>query len=223
MSSLIKKLSKIDIKTKYGVYGWVRNAEKELKLSNIPLLVSSICILYYHEEEIFARCGKTVTLSADKKHITGGYAWDNVNVGNNVIDSMTDSIYEWTMTSTSKDTIVVGITSVSNIDCNKVKFWFEYGEEDGHNYLLCSRPSLTWKNEKWYDCNQSNWKKYGATERNKIKICLDLKQQILRFNVNGEDKDVSCDQIVRGKDIKYRLVVSLCHGVSVRLIDFKSK
>ena len=40
LMSFLKKLSKIDDKTKYGVHGWIRKAEKELQLGHIPLMIS---------------------------------------------------------------------------------------------------------------------------------------------------------------------------------------
>ena len=52
MASL-KKLGEIDDKTKYSVYGWIRTAENELKLDYIPIMIKSICILYYYDDEVF--------------------------------------------------------------------------------------------------------------------------------------------------------------------------
>ena len=64
------KLHQIDHKLKISVYGWIRRAELQLHLQVVPLVVSSICILYLHEEEIFEIIGKHITLSKNKKCIT---------------------------------------------------------------------------------------------------------------------------------------------------------
>ena len=70
MTSLLKRLSTIDDKTKYGVYGWIREAEKELKSSQIPLMISSICILYYHEYDTFEIVPDNTRISCNGKCIT---------------------------------------------------------------------------------------------------------------------------------------------------------
>ena len=70
MASCWRKLSKIDRRTKYAVYGWIRKAEQELQLSHTPLMVSSICILYYVEDEIFEQTADTVKISKRGKCIT---------------------------------------------------------------------------------------------------------------------------------------------------------
>ena len=53
MSSWLKKLSKIDDRTKLAVYGWVSNEERLLHLNHIPIMISSICVLYFYDDEIF--------------------------------------------------------------------------------------------------------------------------------------------------------------------------
>ena len=51
--SLLKKLSKVDKRTKYAVYGWMRESEKELKLVIIPDIIVVTSILYFRKSEIF--------------------------------------------------------------------------------------------------------------------------------------------------------------------------
>eukprot|EP01084_Bolivina_argentea_P282151 482922_1 len=69
MTLFLNRLSKIDTRTKYAVFGWIRNNEKLLELSHIPLLISFICILYFRDDEIFAIIGTKVKLSNNKKCI----------------------------------------------------------------------------------------------------------------------------------------------------------
>ena len=93
MASFLKKLSKIDTRTKYGVYGWIRQAEQELQLRHVPLMISSICILYYHKDEIFDIVSKDVKLSMDGKSITKlCTGCKNTNYGINKIASNTDNV-----------------------------------------------------------------------------------------------------------------------------------
>ena len=92
----LKQLRNVDKRTKYAVYGWMRNKEKELRLSHTPAMISSICILYLSEDEIFGIIGKDTKLSNNKKCIikrtTGA---DNSSYGMKGIDSMLDCICKY--------------------------------------------------------------------------------------------------------------------------------
>ena len=71
--SLFKQLSKIDSRTKYSVYGWIKSQEKQLKLRDIPSMISALCILYFRDDEIFDIISKKeIQLSHNHKviHIT---------------------------------------------------------------------------------------------------------------------------------------------------------
>ena len=46
----LSQLSEIDIITKYIVFGFNRNTE------HIPIMVTSLCILYYHIPECMGKC-----------------------------------------------------------------------------------------------------------------------------------------------------------------------
>ena len=47
MSAFFHKLARIDKDTKYGVYGWIRRAEKELRLSHVPIMIYNICVILF--------------------------------------------------------------------------------------------------------------------------------------------------------------------------------
>ena len=91
MAAFLKKLSKIDERTKYGVYGWMRQAEKELQLGYIPLMIQSICLLYFYEEQMFDIIGKDIKVSKNKKCITkiNECGWTNNSYGITEIESNT--------------------------------------------------------------------------------------------------------------------------------------
>ena len=95
MSSMFKKLSKVDKKQKYCVYGWIREMEQALDINHVPLMISSICILYFHEEEMFDGVGDHVTLSKDKKCITNNATKQTKNYGIIEISSNEECIYQW--------------------------------------------------------------------------------------------------------------------------------
>ena len=67
MASFLKKLSKVDQKIKIAVHGWFRQQENSLELNNIPLMIISICILYFYEDEIFEIIAKNIKIQMIKK------------------------------------------------------------------------------------------------------------------------------------------------------------
>ena len=69
MDSLNSVNLKIDNRTKYGVYGWIREAEKELQLSDIPDAVCMVIILFYRYDDSFDIYDESIKLSDDQKMI----------------------------------------------------------------------------------------------------------------------------------------------------------
>ena len=84
MSSLLKQLSQIDLRTKCSVYGWIREAEKELTVEHIPLMLASICVVYVGkiDDEIFGIVGEGVNLGKNNKKITKSEARQGIRVYN---------------------------------------------------------------------------------------------------------------------------------------------
>ena len=74
-----KQLSKIDKKTKLAVHGWIRNKEKTLRLRHIPSMINAICIVYFHDDEIFEIIGDDIKLSTNKKLVKTECEGDNEN------------------------------------------------------------------------------------------------------------------------------------------------
>ena len=122
MASCWKKLSQIDIRTKYGIYGWMRQAEKELKLPHIPLMISSICILYFFEDEIFNEIGNQTEMSKDRKCIKNmSNKFSNTNYGIIEIDSNSQGFYRWEIrweirlkSQATMTNIIIGITDTTD-------------------------------------------------------------------------------------------------------------
>eukprot|EP01084_Bolivina_argentea_P033899 62685_1 len=123
MALCLNKLSKIDKRTKYAVCGWIRNKEKSFKL-NIPLLISSICILYFRDDEIFAIIGTKVKLSNNKKcieKIKKEMAWGNSSYGINEISSKDNIVCQWDLkinkcTNSYGGNVMIGISSKRGTD-----------------------------------------------------------------------------------------------------------
>ena len=93
--------TKIQKRAKYAVYGWIREAERELQFEFISS-ITDICILYYNASEIFEIISDHMSISEDGKILTkfvqhsGLYeGWKNCSYGLNEISSMDDIVYKW--------------------------------------------------------------------------------------------------------------------------------
>lgn len=53
----LKELNHINWKYKSIVIGWMKQQTREYELSNIPSLITGICILFYYIKEKFSQCG----------------------------------------------------------------------------------------------------------------------------------------------------------------------
>ena len=216
MASSWKKLSKIDKKTKYSVYGWIRQVEQELRLSHIPLMVSSICILYYVEDEIFNQISDTVKISKNGKCITKSKgtdsSWGNTNYGAIKIASNSQDVYRWEMkfTSTNSLEIIIGITNTT--DPNK-RFNNSINQI---GYALCQDGDV-------YDGKEWHIEHYRPTH-NKIRMELDLKNGKLSFFGDDSEYGIVIQNIQNSEDITYRMFVSMYNeNEAVEIINFSKQ
>ena len=119
MEASLKRLSKIDTKTRYTVHGWVRNMEKKLKLAEIPTMLISICILFYEDNDRFDRVGSNLKLLKDgtclKVIKSTPHRWilEEANCGYGAIQipSKDTSIYRWDLKFRSSFSCEFGIDS----------------------------------------------------------------------------------------------------------------
>ena len=200
----LKQLNNIDKRTKYSVFGWIRNQERELKLHNVPQMISSICILYLRDDEIFDIIAKLIKLSENRKMITRmrwGFQWDNNNYGKMEVNSTNNIIYKWHLKIIEMSRkIEVGVRSKHNGEY--------YGVEVStfnENKML----KLTHNKIPSYKLNWDNYCVHKFEKGDEITICLNLKQQHVQFIVNSIDKGIAFTNIETSKDIKYRIYVLL--------------
>eukprot|EP01084_Bolivina_argentea_P299263 515826_1 len=218
MALCLKRLCKIDKRTKYVVCGWIRNNEKLLKLCHIPLLISSICILYFRDDEIFVKIGTKVKLSNNNKcieKIVNQVGWENCSYGITQICSKHNIVCQWDLKikkihpdavdwgfNIAPDNVIIGVTS-HEVDpdtyCSK--------NHSGVLYLYCNDGNRRAKGEAAY----TYWDNYGMKcgENDKVSVCLDLKNKQVKFLINDIDQGVAFENINTGDDIKYTLFVSL--------------
>ena len=220
MSSFFKTLNKIDERTKHSVYGWMREAERELNLCNIPMLVKSICILYFRDDEMFEVIGDGTMTDKTNKRITkiNQHDWENASYGYVKIPSMNQCIYQWDMkinyVSNNYD-LTIGISSKSRSNEDIAT------ERDGsHTYAYIGDGEKVSSS-----FVSTNWTKYGTKlkDNDKLTMHLNLKNGQLTYFINDLNQGIAFNNISQGKDITYRLAITLYGtGASVQILNFKT-
>ena len=224
MVSFIKQLNAVDPRTKYGVYGWIRKAEQELKLEHIPMMINSIIILFYRDDEIFDVHGDDMKLSENKKKINlirnnGLITWNNNGYGIIKIASISKIKCKWDLMLTEHDSsIYVGISSKQSPNT-----YFNRGGENGYYYIvhLNSDPPTHSRNWIYSKCYNS-WTSYGTIANEEIvktiSVHLDLLKREIGFSFNGKYQGVAYKNIKVDESVEYQLMVTISeinHGVEI--------
>ena len=220
MALELKSLSKVDKKTEYTVFGFIRQSETEMD-KIIPPLISWTCLMFYWMNEYFEIIGDTIDASKDNSTITATKAtqdWGNANFCAQRIQSTNEGIYKWTLLMTGDD-IVIGI---SDADGTKISDAFAWDNDANFYGILCKSGYKVWNGKHGTDMAQY-YDSIGDTDIIKIIIVqLNTKLKKISFEVNGMDKGVAFENIKCGDDIYYRLAVTLEeNGNKVELIKYE--
>ena len=216
MSSFWKKLSIIDNKTKYAIYGWMRKTEEELSLCHIPIIISSICIIYFYEYDVFETVGKDTKISSDGKSITKleNSRWRN-NYGKITIASNTNNIYRWDfkLKKLTKFFVIIGITNSKKLYPNRTFLYtdptFDIYAQYGAGYPIVSNMK-SWDFQTTPKLKQSD----------EISMILNLKTANLKFLLNNDEWN-KCLTIKKEDNLTYRMFVSLtCSNNCIELTKF---
>ena len=220
-----KKLSKIDERTKYAVYGWIRKAEEELSFRHVPLVITSICILYFYEDEIFEIVSDNIKVSSDRKILKTyplfmllgyeTYASGGINYGSVVIPSMSDIRCQWDLRLNDLKTLgnrdfIIGISSRIVTHGTFTRSNYDFGS--GLHYVMKKENATTTETARSRRIRKGD----------KVSIHLDLNQSQIRFFINDKDQGTAYNNITKKKDITYRLMVMLSHNVEIEILDFRT-
>lgn len=220
MASNWKLLSKIDKRTKYSVYGWIREIERELKLQHIPMMISGITILYFRGDEIFQTVGKDEILSKNDKcvkKIQGdtGFGKDNYNYGLIKIASEHDITYKWDLKINAMKemgAVIFGFIDTKDIDaidkCTPLKFVVA-----GNQLSKADNPEYCWK----------TINSMKLRENDILSLWLDLKNDKIEISINDEDHYIAFKNFKKDENIEYRFFVTLqeIHD-SVEIVGFST-
>lgn len=214
-------LNKVNKRTKLMTSGWIRKQEKMLKLHNVPTAVTSMCILYTREDEIFDKISDNgIKINTNKKKVIKDKMDDddyNNNYGIIEIESNSNDIIQWNLKVNMNQRpyeITIGITNVE--DVNNA---FEELNDDAVYYMFWSNTCIS----------ASGWKYYGSRgqyggcfcDGDLVSLKLNLMTRQISLIVNGKHEGIAFKNICKSSKIKYKLFVSLKHiGDSVEIIDF---
>ena len=209
----MSKLTYIDKQTKYAVYGWIREAERELKLSFVSEIIE-ICILYYDQGEIFDIIGRSVTLSQDKRCATQIIGrtldgWQN-NFGRIRIPSRCNIVCKWDlkiMKLKVGDDIKIGFCAESQ----------DLYNNNEYRYTWWSDGDLFFNRKKYHDGDGV----VTFKENDHISIILDLIHLQIKASVNNGEEKILFKNVEKEDNIEYKLMVAMEKEATVEILQFK--
>eukprot|EP01084_Bolivina_argentea_P008730 16335_1 len=210
----------VDGKSHLIVFGFIRQFEHLL----IPPAIFNMCLKYYYYGLYFDKCSKhikisgecneTVTVNKGKSNINCKYLGASV-YGQIWFDSMCEKIIICKFQvnqSVEECDMVIGITS----SIATFGDYFSILDANWYAYL----------NAGYKMCNPSEIRPYGQMflTNDTVTMILNLSTSTLSFEINDKPQGIAFDNIVKGKDIKYKIAVSAWNNSdSVSIIDFKIK
>ena len=221
-----KILKSVNGHTKYLIYCYIHEIEKQYKLSaNIPASIFDICILFFFIQEYFEKCGKNSIISGNytlTKISTD--SWENAAFGKKWFESNTNDTIKWTIKviATGKEGacgINIGIIS-KEFDTNHSFYTVGDQQETHQPFYFNSNGYLVYDNGKYkgfimpmYGYNKSN---------DTLTMELNLKKAQLIYYINDKCYGVAVDNIVKNDNVKYKFVVSLYFAnAKIKLINFE--
>lgn len=218
--AFFKKLSAIEDNKKNSVYGWIREAERDLRLHHVPLMISGLCILYFDENDKFNSIGNNVQISNEKKTIekVGNHdTWDNMSYGEMIINSKTNYICKWRLKIRGfMCHCIVGISDCKETDVDI------YELDDVNIYGFTSWGTkyrqLTSKRKSNDDEPE---KQTGFGIHDEVEIALDPIKKCLKCYVNGSHQNIDHQNIELSND--YRIFVAIMdNGAICDMEQFRS-
>ena len=229
----LKKLKEIDNKTKNLISGYNKTISKNLSHHNlfqhIPLMIHSLCILYYFIPEHFEIEGLYAKISKDKKSVTWtNNDYESTTYGFMKISSLESNIKcRWSIyvnNGQNRNGSMISIGISSNNEYNKD---YTAWRMDQYNKLkLYSHYAYNG----WAGYTTSNHGVGNQTEAQSffkgdtIDCVLDLKHKKVTFYKNGLDQNNAFTDIDIGNNIVYRLAISMgSKNNKVTIVKFKKE
>ena len=221
------------MRTKLSVFGYIRSKHILLFKSNqyqlfenIPISISSLCTLYYHSFDYFRSNLASSTVKITKndtkimlKEISNGadVITKNSSFGNFIISSEEPCIYKWYLNINdikSRCQVIVGISSYPWVTDNRF-----YWNDDNRYYAY--KLTDVWEQLRSHDDDSIVTTEYGQWQGD-ISLCMEvnMKQNIISFDVNGETQGNAFKNVENGSGIEYRLSITVHCVPSVTITKF---
>ena len=227
MAPGLEDVKYIDQLSKDIVFGFVKDMHSlilsENVYYNIPSLVISWCLLYFHQNEYFTTADDThpevgVEINESGNIATTKEGWTQQIFGVLEISGREDLKYIWEIKIINGkrenwyNYIHIGLTYQSlkdnenNQDGDKSITFYGY-DADG---LTCAGSVTYYQYGEKYGCNDI------------ISMELNVKDRTLQFYKNNESQGIAYDNLKFDKDMVYKMTVAMSSkGNSVQLIQFK--
>ena len=228
MSTVFKKLKTVDMSIKDSVFGYIRSMQTELRICNIPALISYIALNYYYHNEYFAKFGEQVKLANNNMTVTKMKQssdkdyYENTTYGNTWIDSNIEQIATWTLKMPTSDFCLAMISKDDKIDgwlSEHDAPYYGLDLEEGEDANECNDGEHANECEFEFPRDLTHLSDLIGVE---ISVILDTMKQTIVFKVNKSSEIVAkYSKIQIGDKIKYKLGINLFNiEDSVSLIDF---
>ena len=210
-----------DESTKLLIFGYVRDINNKMKISNnIPDLICFIIILYCMDEEYFDKPGQHIQISEDKLSMirSSGIGYNNTTYCKQWIPSVSNMIITWKFkVETYTGTILLGIAG--NIDEFQNDDFTDYGNDTAPVYALSNNG--VWESTK---SDTTKFKSWAFSDNDEMTFILNLKDGNISFQVNNDKKQMIWSNIKMGQEIKYKFAIVLFKEYTkISLIDYGQK
>ena len=193
--------------------GYTKDAQHLIKYTQIPMAISYLCLIYYHETDYFdintSILGKdTIHINDKKNKVTSKKPGSYIVHGIMDITSYPGSfIYSWTFaldTSRSQYAFLAGLGLVDSADIE--------------NYYTLFSTGNSYTRSKDNECGIKIRFKPGDI----VKMQVNIKQKAMRFFKNGKDEGIVFDNI-DFETSKYKMFVSMAYeGQSAEMLQFST-
>ena len=205
MALEMEQLKKIDKRTQFTVFGFVRDAQILLpSIDNpyyiIPDLVTYVVLNFYYQREFWYIVAQGFELSNHERTVTNTNArgWNNMSYVNVEVNSMEKCVAKWYIRidkAVSRHVMLGIIGRRITTDAGLFQpFDYGYWSSNGQTKSLGGA-----------------WRRYGARYEDNDEICcvLDLKKKEISWDKNGIKQGIASSNITCGVDIIYRLGISM--------------
>eukprot|EP01084_Bolivina_argentea_P228434 385812_1 len=219
MSTKLTFLKRINNNITLTAFGYVRQMQLALKLCDIPMRVSYLCLAFYHHGEYFATTDKDTELSVDKMTISNKSRTNTIArcKGYQIIESEAEMIAKWTVKinnigvkkSGTDGNITIGLVNGTVAQLPPEK---HFSFSNTGNRSLLYQP---------FEAFAGDICKFVSGDE--LTIILNAPKRTIKVQKNNESK-LRClfKNIHKASDICYKLCVILRgQNDSVKLVDFK--